>query len=168
MSKILVVYASKTGCTQGVAEEIGKTLVDLGAEVDVEPATLGLDAAAYDAVVVGSGVRAGSWHGSAMKWVTANAETLRRIPTAFYTTGLTIATEPEKAEEVRSYTDKLIEESGVSPVDVGLFAGINEPEKFSLPERLILKALKAPQGDFRDYEKIAAWSREVAGKLGAA
>ncbi len=166
MSKVLIVYGTKTGCTKGVAEEIGKTMTALGATADVVAAVDEVDVAGYDAFVVGSGVRAGSWHGSVKKWVAENAETLKSVPTAFFTTCLTMGTEPEKAPEVRSYTDKLIEDTGVRPVDIGLFAGMNDPSAFNLPERLVLKAIKAPQGDFRDYEAVAAWSQEVTGKLG--
>ena len=36
-NKILVAYASRGGSTAGVAETIGKTLVESGAEVEVRP-----------------------------------------------------------------------------------------------------------------------------------
>jgi menaquinone-dependent protoporphyrinogen oxidase len=167
MSRILVVYGTKTGCTEGVAERIGATLAEGGAEVEVRRAEDKPDAAAYDAVVVGSGVRAGSWHGAVKQWVSANADALKSRPTAFFTACLTMAAEPEKADEVRAYTDGLIAGSGVQPVDIGLFAGMNELARFSLPERLIMKAMKAPQGDFRDFEAVEAWAREIAGRLEA-
>ncbi len=168
MSKVLVVYGSKTGCTQSIAETIGATLSEMGASADVASATEKPDPGAYDAVVVGSGVRAGNWHGAVKSWVADNAEALKVRPTAFYTACLTMGTNPEKADEVRAYTDPLVAESGVAPVAVGLFAGMNEPKRFSLPERLILKAMKTPEGDFRDLEAVAAWTRETAGALGVA
>jgi menaquinone-dependent protoporphyrinogen oxidase len=168
MSKVLVVYGTKTGCTAGIAERIGETLAEAGASVDVTPASESPDPVAYDSVVVGSGVRAGNWHGAVKEWVRSNADALQDMPVAFFTACLTMGTDPDKADEVRAYTDPLVEETGVEPVDVGLFAGMNEPKRFSLPERLILKAMKAPQGDFRDYEAVSAWTRAVAGMLGAA
>jgi menaquinone-dependent protoporphyrinogen oxidase len=166
MSTVLVVYGTKTGCTAGIAEQIGRTLAEAGFTADVRPVEDRPDAAAYDAVVVGSGVRAGNWHGAVKEWVGAHADALKTRPVAFFTACLTMAAEPEKAAEVRAYTDPLVAETGVQPVDVGLFAGMNELKKFSLPERLIMKMMKAPEGDFRDYEAVAAWTREVAGKLG--
>jgi len=168
MSRVLVVYGTKTGCTEGIARRIGETLAQGGADVDVVPAKDKPAVAGYDAVLVGSGVRAGSWHGAVKSWVTEHAEELKALPVAFFTACLTMASEPEKAEEVRAYTDALIADTGVEPVDIGLFAGMNEPKKFSLPERLIMKAMKAPEGDFRDLEAVAQWTRSVAGKLGAA
>lgn len=166
MNKVLVAYATKTGCTQGIAEKIGSTLSGAGMEVDVRSIGEMPEADGYDAFIVGSGVRVGSWHGAAKSWVKANAEPLRSRPTAFFTACLTMVDGSEKSGEVRAYTDALIAETNVEPVEIGLFAGMNDPKKFSFPERLILKALKSPQGDFRDMEAVAAWTREIAPKLG--
>jgi menaquinone-dependent protoporphyrinogen oxidase len=164
--KALVVYATKSGCTTGIAEKIGETLAAKGANVDVVAAESAGDPAAYDAVVVGSGIRVGQWHGPAKEWVTANADALKQMPVAFYTCNLTIADEPEKADEVRAYTDALIAESGVTPIDIGLFAGWFEPKSFSFIERTVLKAMKAPQGDRRDWAAIEAWTEGIASQLG--
>lgn len=166
MSRILVVYGTKTGCTAGIAERIGETLGESGATVDVRPAEDKPDPSSYDAAVVGSGVRVGSWHASVKDWVAVNAAALKERPVAFFTACLTMAQTPEKADEVRAYTDPLRQQTGVEPVEIGLFAGMNEPKRFSLPERLILKAMKAPEGDFRDMDAVAEWARAVAGKLG--
>lgn len=169
MSNVLVVYATGSGCTAGVAEQIARSLAEAGATVELAPVEDDPVAADIDAVVVGSGIRAGQWHGKAKRWVLANREALKGRPTAFFTCCLTMATDaedPEKVAQVRAYTDPIIAESGVEPVEVGLFAGWNEPKSFSLPERLILKAMKAPVGDFRDFSAVAAWSEAVARKLG--
>jgi len=166
MTKVLVVYGTGTGCTADIAEHIGKTLTESGGEVDVRSASDKPDPAGYDAVVVGSGVRVGNWHSAVSKWVDENAETLRVMPVAFFTACLTMAIGPEKSDEVRAYTDGLLATTGLNPVDYGLFAGMNEPKKFSLAERAVMKVMKAPQGDFRDFEAIEAWTRGAAPKLG--
>ena len=166
--KTLVVYGTKSGCTTGIAERIGATLAERGMTVDVRPVEKAGDPSGYDAVVVGSGVRVGSWHAPVKEWVTANADTLKGLPVAFYTCCLTLATDSEKVDEVRAYTDALVAESGVTPVDVGLFAGWNEPKSFSLIERTVMKVMKAPQGDFRDFDAVAAWAKDMAPRLGAA
>lgn len=162
MSKVLVVYGTKSGCTSGVAERIGSALTGTGMSVAVLPAEDKPDPAGYDGVIVGSGIRMGQWH-SAVK--TDNAAALLTRPTAFYTVCLTIATDPEKVEEVRAYTDPLLAESGIEPVDIGLFGGWFEPKQFNLIERTVLKAMKAPQGDHRDWDAIDVWTAGVAPKL---
>lgn len=166
MSKALIVYATKTGCTEGIAKAIADTLRERGVEADVRRADEKPEPQGYDAVLVGSGVRAGQWHGAAKHWTTVNAHQLKQLPIAFFTACLTLVSDPDKTDEVRAFTDPLIAETGLEPVTVGLFAGSNIPKTFSLPERLIMKAMKAPEGDFRDYDAVAAWARETAPALG--
>jgi len=168
MNKVLVVYGTKTGCTAGIAQRVGDTLAASGSQVRIVSAEDKPDPSEYDAVVVGSGVRAGSWHGAVKTWVTSNAGALKTKPVAFFTACLTMASDPDKADDVRAYTDPLIAETGVTPIDVGLFAGMNQPKTFSLPERLIMKAMKSPEGDFRDFEAVGAWAEALAVKLGIA
>lgn len=166
MSKVLVVYGSKTGSTEGIAEQIGKTLSAMGLRVEVVPAEEAPQVAGFDAVIVGSGVRAGMWHRCARDWVVENADRLRDVPLAFFTCGLTLAQDPTKTEEVRAYTNPVIEATGVCPVDVGTFAGCHQPKKLPWAERTILKFMKAPIGDFRDFKAIADWAGTVAVELG--
>lgn len=165
MKRILVAYGTKTGCTKGVAERIAASLEKSGATVQLAAIADAPSATGYDAVIVGSGVRAGQWHAAARTWVSANAEALKTVPLALFTVCLTMAQNPEKADDVRAYTDGVIAEAGLTPVDVGAFAGWHEPQKFPLVERMILKAMKAPTGDFRDWAAIDAWSEKVAPQL---
>lgn len=160
--RVLVVFATKSGCTAGIAERIGESLVQLGFDVDVSSADQAGDPSGFDAVIVGSGVRAGLWHGSAKSWVAKHQEALRKMPVALYTCGLVIMQGEEKLAEVRAYTDQIISASGLEPLDVGLFAGWNEPDAFSMPERVVMKLMKAPRGDFRDGAAITSWTEQVA------
>lgn len=56
-NKILVTYATCTGSTVGVAEAIGRTLSEGGAQVDVRPMREVADLSSYGAVVAGGGQR---------------------------------------------------------------------------------------------------------------
>ena len=91
MSKVLVVYGTGTGCTAGIAERIGATLTASGSTVEVVAAQGAPAAAGYDAVLVGSGVRASNWHKPAKEWVAANADALKAVPVAFFTACLSMA-----------------------------------------------------------------------------
>ena len=168
MSTVLIAYASGTGCTAEVAERIGETLARCGATIDVRPFEEAPDLARYDAILAGSGVRAGSWHPRAKKWMAANAEALKRKPMAMFTVGIALVHGPEKADEQRGYTDKLLADTGIEPLDIGVFAGWFEPEKFSFLERKVMKMAKAPEGDHRDWNAIEGWAQRMAeGLLGS-
>lgn len=166
MSRVLVVYGTKSGCTTDVAEKIAETFAAAGSSVEIVSADKAGPASGYDAVVVGSGVRVGQWHAPVVSWVTANAEILKHSKVAFFTCCLTLAREPGKKPEVRAYTNALIEQTGVNPVDIGVFAGWNQPKKFPFLERTVLKVMKAPEGDFRDLSAVGEWAEGVAPKLG--
>jgi menaquinone-dependent protoporphyrinogen oxidase len=56
-NKILVTYATCTGSTAGVAEEIGKTLTDRGLDVEVLQMSVVADLGQYRAVVAGSAIQ---------------------------------------------------------------------------------------------------------------
>jgi len=163
--KVLVVYATKSGCTEGVAERIGRVLAAEGVAVDVVPAESAGSPADYAAVVVGSGIRMAQWHESARTWVAANAALLKAKPLAFYTVCMTLVSDPRKTDEVRAFTDPLIAQTGVKPVDIGLFKGRNTGEGFSLIDCLILAALNTPHGDFRDWAAIDAWTMAARPRL---
>ena len=160
--KILVCYASGTGCTQGVAERIGTTLARTNVRVDVASFASNPDPVAYDAVVAGSGTRAGSWQPVAKKWLTRNAAALNTKPLALFTVGIAMAHGAEKTAETLGVTDHLLEKTGLKPLDVGAFAGWYEPQRFTFIERKIMQMAKAPEGDFRDWAAIEDWATHVA------
>lgn len=168
MSTALVVYGTGTGCTEEIAERVARVLADRGVKVELAPAATAPGPSGYDAVIVGSGIRAGGWHGPAKEWVAQNAGALASCNVAFFTVCLTLATDPTKTDEVRAYTDQLIAETGVKPLALGLFAGMNEPKRFSFVERTIMRMMKTPEGDFRDWPAIETWTRETASALGLA
>lgn len=159
--RILVVYATKSGCTSGVAERVAASMRADDASVDVLSAEKAGSPDGYDVVVVGSGVRAGAWHRAAKSWVARHAGALKAMPVAFFTCGLAMSEGESKRDEVRGYTDALIAETGIEPVDIGLFAGWFVPKEFSLPERTILKMMKSPEGDFRDWQSIDRWAADT-------
>ena len=164
-SKVLVCYATGTGCTKGIAERIGEMLARTGMRVDVAPFESNPDPAGYDAVVAGSGTRAGSWHPVAKQWMTRNAVTLKAKSIALFTIGIALAHGAEKAGEMLGTTDRLLDKTSLEPVDIGVFAGWNDPRKFNFLERKIMQIAKAPEGDFRDWTAIEKWAMGVAPRL---
>jgi menaquinone-dependent protoporphyrinogen oxidase len=134
--------------------------------VDVEPFESKLDAAGYDAIVAGSGTRAGSWHPAAKKWMERNASVLKAKPLALFTVGIAMAHGgAEKTAETLGVTGRLLQKTGLEPLDIGAFAGWYPPAKFSFLERKVMNMAKAPEGDFRDWSAIEGWATSVAPKL---
>jgi menaquinone-dependent protoporphyrinogen oxidase len=162
--KILVAYASRAGSTGEVAEAIGQVLCEAGAAVDVRLAKEVTDLSPYRAVVVGSGIRVGKWLPEAVQFVERYQEALSRVPVAYFLVCLTLKEDTEENRRtVAAYLDPV--RDLVQPVDVGLFAGAMDYAKLPFIFRLMMKAMKSPEGDFRDWEAIRDWADQVRARL---
>ena len=89
--KILVTYASRAGSTAGVAEAIGKTLAEGGAQVEVLPTQEVKDLAPYRAVVAGSAIGGGKWLPEAMQFMKTRQAALAGKPFAAFMVCITLA-----------------------------------------------------------------------------
>ena len=75
MTNVHVVYASRHGGTQGIAERITEVMLAEGLEVSCSPANAARDLATADAFVIGSGVYMGSWLDEAVKFIVSGKGT---------------------------------------------------------------------------------------------
>lgn len=162
--KILVAYATRVGSTAEVAKAIGEELAAEGAAVDVLPVKSVKDLSPYRAVVVGSAIRAGKWQPEAVKFVQSHRAELSSRSVAYFQVCLTMA---EDNEETRSTTAGYLEpvRAIVQPVDEGSFGGVMDPTKLSLFFRGLMRVMKAPSGDFRDWAAIRAWAASLRPRL---
>jgi menaquinone-dependent protoporphyrinogen oxidase len=53
------------------------------------------------------------------------------------------------------------------PRDHHVFFGALDPEKLGFAERMVVKGVRAPVGDFRDWDDIRAWADAIAADLDA-
>jgi menaquinone-dependent protoporphyrinogen oxidase len=166
-NKILVAYASKSGSTVQIAETIGKSLSDKGATVDVRPIKMVTSLDGYRAVVIGSGIRMGSWLPEAVDFVKKNQAKLSQVPTAFFSVHLQNLDDAAESRTKReAYTAPV--RQIVNPKVEGFFAGKMEFAKLSFLESLISKALNAKEQDLRDWNKIRAWAENAYPTLAVA
>ena len=52
--------------------------------------------------------------------------------------------------------------AAVTPRDHRLFAGKLDRHQLSFPERALVLAVRAAEGDYRDWDEIASWAAEIA------
>jgi menaquinone-dependent protoporphyrinogen oxidase len=160
--KILVTYASRTGATAGVAQAIGQTLAESGAQVEVKSMQTVSDLALYRAVVAGSGIQGKQWLPEAMAFMQAHQAELRAKPCAVFLVCMTLAmNKGDYRQEVSAWLQPV--RALVRPVSEGLFAGILDISKVpSFKDRMMFKiSVKSgvwSEGDHRDWEAIRAWA----------
>jgi menaquinone-dependent protoporphyrinogen oxidase len=167
MTTILVAYATKHDSTAEIAYAIGEVLRHAGtAQVDVRSVETVRDVTPYDAVVLGSAVYAGQWQSSAAEFLKTHEETLRQKLVWLFSSGPTGEGAPqivlkgwEFPEALKPIADR------IQPRDVTVFHGKLDPKKLNFLERLVVKGVKAPMGDYRNWEAIRAWAISIAEAL---
>lgn len=165
MSKrILVTYASKRGSTGEVASTIGKTIAQTGARVDVLPIKKITDLSVYQAVFIGSAIRVAKWLPEASNFVSEQRTVLERIPTAYFTVCATLFEDtPAKRTQASGFLEPV--RAVLPPAAEGYFAGKVDPKTLSFIENTMLKSRGVPQGDFRDWNKIAEWAQSTYSQI---
>lgn len=159
--RVLVSAASKHGGTAGIAEAIARRLRESGHEVVVvEPNDVD-HVERFDAFVLGSGVYAGHWLAQGKDLVHAVGRRAEGRPVWLFSSGpLGVPAMPDHdAVDVRHLVDS------VSARDHRLFSGRLDMSVLGFAERAIVKAVRAPEGDFRDWTTIEAWADEIAAQL---
>jgi menaquinone-dependent protoporphyrinogen oxidase len=88
---------------------------------------------------------------------------LARHPVWLFSSG-PLGTEVKDAEQQPKEMAEF--QQALRPRDERIFFGALDYHKLSFPERMILKAMRAPEGDFRDWPAIEAWAASIARDLG--
>ena len=171
--KVLVVYASKHGSTQGIAERIAKALAADGHVTSVRalPSASGLEG--YEACVVGSAVYMGHWRKEATAFVRNERSALASRPVWVFSSGpLGTSATDAKGKDLRSAAvprEAPELEGAVHPRDHHVFFGALDPKRLTAAERTLRKLPAArailPEGDFRDWAEIEGWAKQIALEL---
>ena len=163
-TRILVAYVSPGGSTAGIAQAIGKELLSAGYGVDVVEIKLVASLEGYAAVVVGGPFYMGKIVGDVGKFIRKNRDTLAKIPLAAFAVGLApLGKDPTDRDNAMKKLQKTLEP--LQPVAMTIFAGRVDQKKLSFLQKWMVKKAKSPVGDFRDWNAIAAWAKELPGKM---
>lgn len=155
---VLITYASKHGATQGIAERIARTLQRLGMEADFRPVDAVADLEAYRAVVIGSAIYYGSWMKEAAEFVRHNHAVLADRPVWLFSSG-PLGVEVKDDEPQPKELSEMRE--AIHPQDHRLFFGALDHSKLSFVERMVVKGVRAPEGDYRNWNEIEAWAASI-------
>jgi menaquinone-dependent protoporphyrinogen oxidase len=161
--RVLVSVASRYGGTAEIAQKIAEVLREAGVEVDARAPNEVADVTVYDAVVLGSGVYIGRWRREAVSFVNTHQEALAQTKVWIFSSGPTGEGDP--VELLKGWTLPTAVKPAVDRIDpqsIAVFHGVLDHGKLSFVARFLVKKVGAPVGDFRDWEAITSWAREIA------
>jgi menaquinone-dependent protoporphyrinogen oxidase len=158
---ILIAYASKHGATAGIAERIGGALRLAGQDARVLPISEVRDPMDCNAAIVGSAVYMGRWMKDATSFIRRHQAELMQTPLWLFSSGPVGPKSLPEAADIAEFR-KLLNVKGHATFD-----GALDAQKLSLSERMMVKAVRAPYGDYRKWEEIDAWAGSVAASLGS-
>lgn len=157
--------SSRHGSTAALAVQIHDVLThDLaGSDVSVDilaPEKV-TDVWPYDAVILGSAVYMGRWMEPARKFAAEHTDALRQRPVWLFSSGP--IGDPPKPAGAPADATRIAESLAARGQRV--FAGRLQKPGLGVGERLIVRAIHAAEGDFRDVDDVRTWAAEIAATL---
>ncbi len=161
--RILVSAASRHDATTEVAHAIATVLKRADIEVDERrPEDVGhLDG--YDGVILGSAIYAGHWLKPAKDLVARTSSRMRALPVWLFSTGPIGA--PLKPEGLPVDAAPMLEQSGAR--EHRIFGGRLDKQQLGFGEKVLVQMVGATEGDYRPWDEIEAWAKEIATTLEA-
>lgn len=166
-NKILVTFATYYGATGNVAKAIADTIASRGYAVDVLPIRDVHDFEGYQAVIVGSAIRGGKIHDDSYRFIKDHADELDKIPLAYFVCCMTMGEEnPETRYQAEAYLAEVFNKiSNIKPISLGFFGSIHEYKHMEWLAQLIDRAIRSPEGEYRNWETIIHWHDDLAGTV---
>jgi menaquinone-dependent protoporphyrinogen oxidase len=159
--KVLVCAATKYGATGEIADAVADVLAEKGLEVTVIPPGQVGSIEQFDAVVLGSAVYMGQWMKPARELVDRSAAALAARPVWLFSSGP--VGEPAKPAENPVDVSEILQSTKAR--DHRVFTGRLARKHLSFPDRAMASAIRAAEGDFRNWAEIRAWAAGIASAL---
>lgn len=169
--RVLVGHASAHGSTVEIAQRIAGVLEQNGLAVDVLPVRQLGGIEGYDAAVLGSAIHQQAWLPEAMAFVQQHVNELQARPVWLFSVGMSASLPRPVRTSARTAQDRRLAgalRDLVRPRGHGLFSGVARQEDFSRWTAVLFRVVGARFGDFRDWDRIEDWAREVAHDLRSA
>jgi menaquinone-dependent protoporphyrinogen oxidase len=164
--RVLVTAASRHGATHEIASAIAAGLRHRGVDAEARATEELSSLDGYDAFVLGSAVYIGRWLEPAQQFVEEHADRLAAAPVWLFSSGPLGPPDKLKPEGEPVDVAGLLETTRAAGHRV--FAGRLDRELLGFGEKAVVVAVRAPEGDFRDWPAIDRFAGEIAAAIAPA
>lgn len=179
MAKALIIYATKQGQTQKIAQFMAERLAKLGFQVNLFNSDLLPHAVLPefpDFTIIGASVHMHDFPQNLKKWIKANSAYLARQPTYFFSVCLGVLQKDEKVQKDEArIVKKLFLETHWTPAQWTIFAGALPYSKYNWFLKRIMRRIAKKAGirtnikndyEYTEWKKVESFTRNVVASLG--
>lgn len=166
---MLVVYGTRNGQTQRIADRIGARLHERGVMVDlVNARSIPIDVrlADYDGVIAGASVNTGRFQACLGDFIAGFHEELKGVPSAFFSVSLSEA-DPKLRPQAAAQIGHFLSEFEWKPALTASFAGALPPSRFQWVMRLFWRRLDKRTDEFTDWAAVDRFADDFVAKVEA-
>jgi menaquinone-dependent protoporphyrinogen oxidase len=160
MTRVLVATASKHGATVELGRRIAAAIAACGVAVDSSPLEQVDHPERYDAFVVGSAVYMGRWLPAARTFVERHRELVAERPTWLFSSGPVDA-----AGSADDHVEPDALAASIHARDHHVFGGRLDRASLGAGERAIVRLLRLPDADRREWHAAVAWGTAIGRTL---
>jgi menaquinone-dependent protoporphyrinogen oxidase len=162
---VLVAFESRKGSTREIVETIAAEIRTAGWDVDVIEIMDSPRPEEYGYVIIGGPLHMGKIKG-VRDFVDMHESVLQERLVGAFAVGMTFAS-PDEEEQAPA---RKILDDAIAPLageHLGYFPGKIDMQKLSLIEKAIIKIVKSPVGDHRDWTGVKNWAQVVVKEIEA-
>lgn len=166
----LIIYATRDGQTQKIAETIGQQLLSSQSIELVNLLTLTeLDWTNYDRVIIGASIRYGKFAPELLNFVKQHHAALTQRMSGFFSVNLTARKDDKNTPQTNIYTRKFLEESPWQPNRVAVFAGALRYPHYRWFDRAMIRFIMKITGgetdttkeiEYTDWQQVRAFAQQ--------
>jgi menaquinone-dependent protoporphyrinogen oxidase len=178
VARVLFVYSSVFGQSRKVCERLQTHLAAQGHASEILPIdTAGLDAGAYDAIVIGASIRHGKHNPAVMEFIQKHKAALDAKPSAFFSVSLVARKPGKNTAETNPYAKAFLARSPWKPKLAAVFGGVLDYQRYGLFDRyaikLIMTITKGPTDlntavEFTDWNAVDRYGERFAALVAGA
>jgi len=174
MANVLIVYATREGQTERIAQRIADTLVAEGhrAElVDADHAAVPEDLERFQLAIVGGPIHAGGYPRSIVRFAREHREWLERSPSVFFSVGLAVASRTSNGRaQTLELVERFVKKCGWRPRRVELIAGALPYSQYNFLIRYVMQRIARKEGgdtdtshdyEYTDWPAVERFAREL-------
>lgn len=165
MGSTLILYSSTDGHTIKICRELQSVIGGLKQNVEINSIDEGLhiDLSRFDKIVIGASIRYGKHNKKVFDFVRSNNETLKKIPSAFFSVNVVARKNNKSTPETNPYLLKFLKSVDWKPSLVEVFAGKIDYSKYRAFDRLVIRLImymtNGPTNpntvaDFTNWERV--------------